>query len=157
MACATLEDGIPTGGSPGVEGVMAEAPLEVATAPSFFTRLVNVNSHRPRMLDRLLPSTYVPPHEWVHPSADIVAPSPEGVWEIIDHWSPFNKRESLVAHMRDLYPTLLQVLTAARDEQYSISFPGYLDRETFQHVAEDGMLICNHKFHKSVELVSFDI
>ena len=59
-------------------------------------------------------------------------------------------------HMRYLYPTFLQALVATRVKQYSISFPGYMDRETCQLVVEDGMLIRNHEFHKSAELVSFD-
>ena len=59
-------------------------------------------------------------------------------------------------HMRDLCPTLLQVPAAAHSEQYSISFPDYLDRETFQCVVEDGMLICNHNFHQLAELVSLN-
>ena len=83
------------------------------------------------MPDRLLLSSYVPPQEWVHHSVDTMAPSSEGAQEIIDHWSPFNKRESSVIHMLDLYPTLLRVPVAPRVEQYSILFPGYIDRETF--------------------------
>ena len=76
------------------------------------------------MPDRLLLSSYVPPQEWVHPSLDMVAPMLEGAREIIYRWSPFNKRESSVMHMHDLYPTILQVLVAARAEKYSIPFPG---------------------------------
>ena len=37
----------------------------------------------------------------------------EGAREIIDRWSPFNNRESSIAHMRDLDPTLLRVSAAA--------------------------------------------
>ena len=99
------------------------------------------------MPDRLLLSSYVPLQEWVHPSLDMVDPSLEDARKIIYRWSPFNKRESSVMHMHDLYPTVLQVLVAARADQYSILFPGYMDRETFQHVAKDGMLIRNHNFH----------
>ena len=39
-ACASLEDGILVGGSPGAEGVVAKAPLVVATAPLFASKLV---------------------------------------------------------------------------------------------------------------------
>ena len=77
-ACALMEDGIPIGGSSGVEGVLAEAPLEVAAAPSFLTRLASAGPRRPRMPDRLLLSSYIPLREWVPSSADIVAPSLEG-------------------------------------------------------------------------------
>ena len=58
--------------------------------------------------------------------------------------------------MRDLYPTLLRVPVAARSKEYSIPFPNYLDKKSFQRLAEDGMLIRNHDFNKLVELVCFD-
>ena len=85
-----------------------------------------------------------------------MAPGPEAAREIIDRWSPFNKRESSVTHMRDFYTTLLRVPVAACDEEYSILVLDYLDRKSFQHVAEDEMLICNHDFNESAELVCFD-
>ena len=146
-AYAQLENGIPDGGSLGVEGAIAEAPLEVATTSSFSTRLTSIGPRRPRMLDWLLLSSYVSPQEWIHPSVYMVALGLEGAREIIDHYSPFNKRESSVMKMHDLYPTVLWVPMAAHAEQYSIPFTNYLDRETFQHVAEDGMLVRNHDFH----------
>ena len=86
----------------------------------------------------------------------MVVLSLEDAREIINHWSPFNKRESSIAHMCDLYPTLLQVRVAAHAKEYSIPFPDYMDRKSFQCVAEDGMLIHNHDFNKSAELVCFD-
>ena len=85
-----------------------------------------------------------------------MAPGLEAAREIINHWSPFNKRESSVSKMCDLYPTLLRVKVAAPVEEYSIPFPDYLDRKPFQCVAEDGMLIRNHDFNESAELVCFD-
>ena len=45
---------------------------------------------------------------------------------------------------------------ATRVEQYTIPFPVYIDKEAFQSVAEDGMLIRNHDFHRSSELVCAD-
>ena len=108
-----LKDGILARGSPGAEGVVVEAPIEVIAAPSFSTKLASVGPRRPRMANRLLLSTYFPSQEWIHPSANTVALGLKGTQEIIDLWSPFNKRESSVAHMRGLYPTLLRVPTAA--------------------------------------------
>ena len=55
--------------------------------------------------------------------------------------------------MRDLYPNYFQVLVVARSEQYSISFPVYMNKEAFRSMAEDGMLIRNHDFQRSAELV----
>ena len=85
-----------------------------------------------------------------------MAPGIEAAREIIDRWSPFNKREPSVACMHDLYPTLILVPVAAHAEEYSIPFLGYLDRKSFKRLAEDGMLIYNHDFNESAELVCFD-
>ena len=41
----------------------------------------------------------------------------------------------------------------ARTEQYSIPFLVYMNNEAFQSMVMDGMLIRNHDFHRSVELV----
>ena len=85
-----------------------------------------------------------------------MALGPEAALELIDCWSPFNKRESSVTRMHDLYPSLLRVPVAARADEYSIPFLGYLDGKSFQRMSEDGMLICNHDFNESAELVCFD-
>ena len=42
---------------------------------------------------------------------------------------------------------------AARLERYTIPLIVYMDKEAFQPMVEDGMLICNHNFHRSTELV----
>ena len=73
----------------------------------------------------------------------MVAPDLEGAREIIQRWSPFNYAEP----MCDLYPNYFRVLVAARAEQYFILFLIYMNKEAFQLVAEDGMLICDHDFH----------
>ena len=99
---ALLEDRIPPEASSGAEGVTVEAPLDVVVDPSFLNRLASIDPRRPRMIDRLLLSSYVPLQEWVPHLADTVASGLEVAREIIDHWSPFNKRE----YVRDLYPTL---------------------------------------------------
>ena len=83
----------------------------------------------------------------------MVAPDLEGAQEIIHCWSPFNQVEPLAAHMQHLYPNYFRVLVAACIEQYSILFLVYMNKETFQSMAEDKMLIHNHDFHRSAELV----
>ena len=87
---------------------------------------------------------------------DAAALGPEATRDIMDHWSHFNKRVSLVAHMRDLFLTLLQLPVIARAEEYFVPFPGHLDKKSFLHIAEDGMLIYNHDFNESAELVCFN-
>ena len=67
--------------------------------------------------------------------------------------TPFKKRDSSAAHMRDLYPNNLRMPMVARVEKYSTPFPSYIDKKSYQHVAKDGMYIHNHDFDETVELV----
>ena len=89
------------------DGIVGEALSEIAVGPLFSARLANASPRRPRMSNRLVLGSYVMLQEWDCPSMDTVAPGPKAAREIIDYWSPFNKRESFVACMHDLYPTLL--------------------------------------------------
>ena len=91
--------------------------------------------------------------EWGLPSVDTSAPGPDEARSIIDRWNPFNKRDSFATHMRELYPNLLRIPVAARVEEYSIPFPSYMDKKSYQRVAEDGMFIHNHDFDKTTGLV----
>ena len=130
-----------------------EAPSEVAADQAFLASLVMVGLCRARMVDRMVLSSYVQPMEWDHPSVDTPVLGPEVAQSIIDRWAPFNQRDPYAVHIRDLYPTLLQVSMVARFEEYSIPFPGLIDKKSFQLVAEDGMYIRNHDFNESAELV----
>ena len=60
-ACALLEDGIPVGGPPNANGVVGEAPSEIAVGPSFLARLANTDPRRPRLPNRLMLGSYVLP------------------------------------------------------------------------------------------------
>ena len=86
-------------------------------------------------------------------STDTSAPGPDVARSIIDRWNPFNKRDSSVAHMRKLYPNNLRIPVVALGKEYSIPFPSYMDKKSYQRVAEDEMYIGNHDFDETVELV----
>ena len=81
---------------------------------------------------------------------EVSVPGPEGAQEIINHWRPFNRGESPVAHMHQLYPALLRMPVAlraeGRGEEYAVSVPAYACKDELKQVVEDGMLICNHNF-----------
>ena len=62
----------------------------------------------------------------------------------------------MITHMPDLYLNYFMLPVAARSEQYSIPLSIYMNKEDLQLVANDGMLISNHNFHWSTELVSSD-
>ena len=61
--------------------------------------------------------------------------------------------ETSVANMRDFYPTNLRIPIVVLFEEYSITFLGYLDKKTYQLVAEDGMYLRNHDFNETADLV----
>ena len=84
---------------------------------------------------------------------DTPVPGPDEAWSIINSWNPFNKRDSSVTHMNELYPNLLQIPMVARAEDYSIPFPNYMDKKSYQRVAEEGMFIRNHDFNEMAKLV----
>ena len=101
-----MEDGVLTGGPPNADGVMGEAPSETAVGSLFSARHANARPHMPRLHDQLMLGSYVArvgSSFYGHGGSRSRGCS----GEIINSWSPFNKRESLVTHMRDLYPTLL--------------------------------------------------
>ena len=150
---APLKEGIPIGGPSNVDEIGEGAPSGVAAAPILPPKLAGIESNRKRPPDQVLLSTYVPPHERVYPPTGMVAPDLEGAQEIIHHWSPFNQAKPPIAHICDLYPNYFRVPMAARAEQYPISFPIYMNKEAFQSMAEDGILIRNHDFHHSAKLV----
>ena len=148
---ASLKKGVPVVSSLNIEEVRERAPSGVVTAPVLPPKPASTELNKKWLPDRVLLSTYVPPLERIHPSMGMVAPNPEGVLEIVHRWSPFNQVESPVVHMHELYPNYFQILVAAHIEQYTILLHVYMDKEAFHPVAEDGMLIRNHDFHRSAE------
>ena len=102
-AGAPLEEGIPTGGPSNVDEIGEEDPLGVATTSMLHLRPADTEPSRKRLPEWVLLSTYVPPHERIHPPTGMVALDLEGAMEIIHCWSPFNQAESLVGHMCNLY------------------------------------------------------
>ena len=91
--------------------------------------------------------------EWGRPSMDTSAPGQNATRAIIDRWNLLNKMDSFVAHMHDLYPNNILMSMVACAKEYPIPFPNYMDKKSYQRVAEDGMYIRNHDFDETAELV----
>ena len=130
-ASASLEEGILIGGPPNVNKIGEKVPSGVTATPVLPPRSTDTEPSIKRLFDQLLLNTYVPSYGRIHPPTGMVAPNLEGALEIIHCWSPFNQVESSVAHMYDLYPNNFLLLVAAHVEQYTISFPVYMDKEAF--------------------------
>ena len=81
----------------------------------------------------LLLNSYIPPQGQAPPMEEVSAHGPEGAKKIINRWKPFNGGESLVTHMEQLYPALLQMPVVVRaegkGEEYSVSVPAYACKE----------------------------
>ena len=60
---------------------------------------------------------------------EVTTLGPESAQEIINRLNPFNRGESPVAHMHQLYPTLLWMPVAVwakgRGKEYVVSVPAY--------------------------------
>ena len=154
---AWLEDGISTGGPPRSDNAMGEAPsVETTVVLLLSARQFNLVIGSPSKLkgpDRLVLNSLIKLMKCDHPLTDPIAPGPNAAQLIINHWNPFNKRDASVVDMRELYPISLRIPVVAFFEEYSIPFPGYLDKKSYQCVVEDGMHIRNHDFNETAELV----
>ena len=86
---------------------------------------------------------------------------PKGSQEIINRWKSFNRGESPTVHMEQLYPTLLRMPIAMRaegkGEEYVVSVPAYACKDELKQVVEDDMLVRNHNFVQSAELVCLQL
>ena len=111
--------------------------------------------------DRLLLNSYIPPQGQAPPIEEVSVPRLEGAQEIINRWRPFNWGESPVAHMHQLYPTLLWMAVVVRaeerGEEYVVSVPAYACKDELKQVVEDGMLIRNRNFAQLAELVCLQL
>ena len=71
---------------------------------------------RPLLPDRLLLNSYIPPQGQAPPMEEVSASGIEGAQEIINRWMPFNRGDFPIAHMEQLYSTLLQMPIVVRAE-----------------------------------------
>ena len=83
-ACASLEDGVLIEGPSNDDGLVGKASSEIVIRSLFLARVSNVGPSRPRLPNRLMPGSYVPPQDWDCPSANMVTSGPEATREIID-------------------------------------------------------------------------
>ena len=91
---------------------------------------------------------------------EVLVPGPESAQEIVDRWRPFNRGESPTDHLHDLYSVMLRMPVTVRvggqGKEYTISVPTDTIKEDLQKMIEDGMLVYNHNFAQSTELVSLE-
>ena len=136
---------------------MGEAPsVETVVDPPLPTKRSNLTitgPHRPRGPYKQMLNSHVKSMKWDHLLANTSVPCPNATQSIIDCWNPFNQRDISITNMHELYPTNLRKPVVALSEEYSIPFPGYMDKKSYQRVAEDGMYIHNHDFNETAELV----
>ena len=155
-ACASLEDGAPAEGPPNADQAISESlAAETTIGPPLQTRRYNLtipDAHRANLPDRLMIGSYVKLIEQGSPSMDTPTLGPNEARTIINNWNPFNNRDSFTIHMCKLYPNLLRIPVVTHIE-YFIPFPSYMDKKSYQRVANDEMIIRNHDFDKSTELV----
>ena len=120
-ACASLEGGLQPKSLPLTMRLKTRLFLQKKRV----ARLLKPNglvSHflKPRRTkppDKLILGSYVKPLEWSRPSAEAPAPDLEAAWLFIRKCNPFDKRDSSIMHMRNLYPHNIRVSVVAHFEE----------------------------------------
>ena len=139
------------------EEVREGIPSEQSTSQP--TKATSSRSWRSRLLlpDWMLLYSYIPPQGQAPPMEEVLAPGLEDAQEIINRWKPFNRGESSASHLKQLYPAMLrmpiEVRVEGKGEKYVVSIPAYACKEYLKQVVEEDMLIRNHNFVQSVDLV----
>ena len=84
----------------------------------------------------MLLNSYLPPRSPAPPMEEVSVGGLEGAQEIIDRWRPFNRGESSVDHLHELYPMMLRMPVAIRarerGKEYSILVPTGITKEDLQ-------------------------
>ena len=97
--------------------------------------------------DRILLNSYLPPRGPASVMEEVAVPEPGDIKSILHHWKPFNRGESTIDHLDNLYPRTLWLPVRAREagqgEEYSVAVPiGTAKEDTYQ-IVEGGMQIRN--------------
>ena len=73
--------------------------------------------------DRILLNPYLPPRGPAPAMEEVTVPGPDDIKLILHRWRPFNRGESAVDRLDDLYPRTLRMPVTAREaglgEEYS--------------------------------------
>ena len=147
---APQEEGILVGG-PSVNEIGEGSPSAITHAPLLLLKPANIVPSRRRPPNQVLLSTYVPPHERIAPSANMVAPNLEGARVIIHRWSPFNRAKRPVVHMRNLYPNYFRVPVAAQQNSIPLCSLPNLVRRLSNRWPRMGCSSANHYCCRSTE------
>ena len=133
-------------------------PKQAVGQPDRYTQ---TGRRRPMLPDRMLLNSYLPPRGPTPPMEEVSVLESEGAQEIIDRWRPFNRGESSVDHLHDLYLVMLRmpvtVWVGGQGEEYTISVPAGTIKEDLQQMIEDGMQVRNRNFAQSTKLVSLEV
>ena len=143
-------------GPPDADIAVGEGPLEIVFELSSSARLANAGPRRLKYPSRCVLNSPIISMTWEPHSTGSSVLGLYTAQSIIDHWSPFNQRDTSVANMHDLYPISHCIPVAALSEKYFISFLIYLNNKLYKRVAKDRMHMRNHDFNEVVELVCSD-
>ena len=92
----------------------------------------------------------MPPHDPAPVMEEVAVPGPNDIKSILHRWKPFNRGESVVDRLDNLYPRTLRlpmrVWEAGQGEEYSVVVPVGTIQEDIYQIVEDGMQIRNRNF-----------
>ena len=106
-------------------------------------KLVLTGRKKPLLPDRILLNSYLPPRSPTPVMEEVVVPRPDDIKSILHCWKPFNRGESTVDRLDDLYPRMLRLPVRAREagqgEEYSVAVSFGTVKEDIYQVVKDGM------------------
>ena len=89
-------------------------PLEQAVSHSDKAKFTQAGRRRPLLPDQMLLNSYFPSCVQAPSMEEVSVPESEGAQEIIDRWRLFNRGESSIEHLHELYPMMLRMPIAVR-------------------------------------------
>ena len=90
-------------------------PLERLESHPGAAKLALTGCKKPLPPDQILLNSYLPPRGPALVTEEVAVPGLDDIKSILHHWKPFNRGESAVDHLDDLYLRMLRLLVRARE------------------------------------------
>ena len=105
---------------------------------------------RPLFSERIITSSYAPPHGPEPPRVEVSVPGSDEVKFIMRRWEPFHRGEAAADRMNNLYPHMLRMSVAAQGmglgEDYSVNVPAGTRKEDMEWIIDDGIPVRNRNY-----------
>ena len=142
--------GEPREGTPILPALQVIHPPDRSKSHPGIAKLARAGCKRSLPLDRILLNSYLPPRGPSPVMEEVTAPGPDDIKRILHRWKLFNRGESTVDGLDNLYPRTLRMLVTAQEaglgEEYSVVVPIGTIKEDIQQIVEVRMQIRNRNY-----------